>query len=245
MSSTVNFSIVADAAWAPGVDTPSAWAAWAQGDLKIGTAGDAPVKAMAPMLRRRAGAMAKMALEVAYRCLGERRGVASVFCSRHGEVDRSVSMLTELAENRPLSPTSFGMSVHNAVGGLFSIARGDRANHIALAAGQSSVEHGVIEACALLADGEPLVLLVVYDSPLPTLYGSYQDCDEKPFAWAWLMAPAGARKITLAWAPTRTNLPTDLTVLPCGLEVWRFYVRREQVFERLCDGRRWLWSQDV
>ena len=79
----------------------------------------------------------------------------TVFCSRHGEVSRSVDLLMDLAKAEPLSPTSFGLSVHNATAGLFSIARSDHTNSIALAAGQSSVEHAVIEACGLLADGEP------------------------------------------------------------------------------------------
>ena len=120
------------------------------------------------MLRRRAGFLGKMALEVAYQCLGQRIDVPTVFSSRHGEASRSVDLLLDLAKGVPLSPTSFGLSVHNATGGLFSIARTDHANSIALAAGQSTVEHAVIEACGLLAEGEPAVLLVAYDCPLPT-----------------------------------------------------------------------------
>jgi hypothetical protein len=80
------------------------------------------------MLRRRAGFLSKMALEVAYQCLGEQIDVPTVFCSRHGEAARSVDLLLDLAKGEPLSPTSFGLSVHNATGGLFSIARRDHAN---------------------------------------------------------------------------------------------------------------------
>lgn len=245
MSNKVVFSIAAQAAWAPGVETAAAWSEWAQGSRKIAESGDPPLQAMAPMLRRRAGPLAKMALEVAYRCLGERRDVPIVFCSRHGEVDRSVTMLSDLAHNQPLSPTSFGLSVHNAVGGLFSIARTERANHIAMAAGQSSVEHGVIEACGLLADGESAVLLVVYDCPLPSVYRSFQDCDEPAFAWAWLMEREGANKIALAWGPTDSQTGPNMSYLPGGLEVLRFYLLREAGLERRCDGRRWIWSRDV
>lgn len=144
---------------------------------------------MPPMLRRRTGVLGKMALEVAYQCLAERGGISTVFCSRHGEVSRLNDLLSDLSNGAPLSPTSFGMSVHNAIGGLFSIARGDRANNTALAAGPDSIEHAVIEACGLLADGEPLVLLVACDLPLPQPYAAYQDCNEQAHAFAWLMAP--------------------------------------------------------
>jgi hypothetical protein len=186
-----------------------------------------------------------MALEVAYRCLGDRRGVPIVFCSRHGEADRSVALLSELAKGQPLSPTSFGLSVHNAVGGLFSIARGERVNQVAVAAGNSSVEHSAIEACGLLVDGAPQVLLVVYDCPLPSLYASFQDCREQPFAWAWLIEPAVEREITLTWAPAESAIVSGPVSLPGGLEILRFYLRADRRLERLCNGRRWIWTRDV
>jgi hypothetical protein len=176
------------------------------------------------MLRRRAGFLGKMALEVAYQCLGEQIDVPTVFCSRHGEAVRSVDLLLDLAKGEPLSPTSFGLSVHNATGGLFSIARQDHANATALAAGKSSVEHAVIEACGLLAEGEPKVLLVVYDSPLPGLYASFQDCEEQPFAWAWLIEPPARRSIALSWSRVRPRRRISDERLPGGLEL-RFFLR--------------------
>jgi len=241
----MRFSIAAFAAWAPGLETEEAWLEWSSGHRSIEGESEPTVRAMAPMLRRRAGALAKMALEVAYRCLGERRDVPMVFCSRHGETERSVTMLSELANRQPLSPTSFSLAVHNGVGGLFSIARADRANHIALAAGSSSVEHGVIEACGLLADGEPTVLLVVYDLPLPPLYRSFQDCQEQPFAWAWLMESAGSNKLTLAWSPGNPVAAAGASGLPGGLEVLRFYLLGAPRLERCRDGRLWIWSRDA
>jgi hypothetical protein len=245
MSVAVNFSITADAAWAPGVESPPAWSAWADGEIAITGDSEPPVKALAPLLRRRAGTLAKMALEVAYRCLGDRRDVPIVFCSRHGEADRSVAMLSELAKSQPLSPTSFGLSVHNAVGGLFSIARGERVNQVAVAAGNSSVEHSAIEASGLLVDGAPQVLLVVYDCPLPSLYAAFQDCQEQPFAWAWLIELAAKRKMTLAWEPAESAITSGPASMPGGLEVLRFYLRAERRLERLCDGRKWIWTRDV
>lgn len=186
----VRFSIVSDAAWAPGLDTSAAWLTWASDPYFIAGRGEAAVSVMPPMLRRRAGSMGKMALEAAYRCLDGKIGVPAVFCSRHGECVRSVEMLADLAQGQPLSPTSFSLSVHNAAAGLFSIARQDQASHAAVAASHSGVEHGVIEACGLLADGAAEVLLVVYDGLLPEIFDEYQDCNEQPFAWAWLMQSA-------------------------------------------------------
>jgi hypothetical protein len=241
----VSFSIASHAAWAPGVETEEAWKAWAQVNFVINGDNGAPVKAMPPMLRRRAGFLGKMALEVAYQCVGQHIDVPTVFASRHGDAARSVELLFDLTKELPLSPTSFGLSVHNAIGGLFSIARDDRANNIALAAGQSSAEHAIIEACGMLAEGEPAVVLVVYDCPLPTPYDGFQDCHEQPFAWAWLMRPPAHEVVSLTWSAAVEDPSSGCERLPAGLEILRFYLRKEPTLTRLCDSRRWLWSRDV
>ena len=237
----INFSIVSSAAWAPGVETKEAWLAWAKGECAITEGSEPSVKNMAPMLRRRAGFVAKMALEVAYQCLGNRTGVPLVFSSRHGEASRSADLLLELAEGGPISPTSFGLSVHNAPAGLFSIARLDHANSTAVAAGKSSVESAVIEACGLLAEGEPAVLLVVYDSPLPKVYAGFQDCVEQPYAWAWLMQTAGDDFYSLHWFAGEDTPCSGDDHSPAGLEILRFHLRGDVVLQRTCDKRRWQW----
>jgi beta-ketoacyl synthase-like protein len=242
----IRFSIVSSAAWAPGVESCDAWLAWANGDLAISAGvSEPPVKPMAPMLRRRAGFLSKMALEVAYQCMGKEIDVPTVFCSRHGEARRSVDLLMDLAKTLPLSPTSFGLSVHNATAGIFSIARGDHTNSIALAAGQSSVEHAMVEVCGLLADGEPKVLLVVYDCPLPRVYRAFQDCNEQPFAWAWLIQSPTDGVVSLCWSSSLPNAPSSAEELSPGLEILRFYLRKDSSLERICDGRRWQWSRDA
>ncbi|HKY09480.1 MAG TPA: beta-ketoacyl synthase chain length factor [Candidatus Binatia bacterium] len=215
--------------------------AWAKDEYLISGGNEPPVKNMAPLLRRRAGFAAKMALEVAYRCLGKKTDVPLVFSSRHGEAARSAELLLELADGAPLSPTSFGLSVHNAVAGLFSIARADHANSAALAAGKSTVESAVIEACGLLSEGAPDVLLVVYDCPLPQVYAGFQDCVEQPYAWAWLMKPASDNFYSLRWAAAENIAQPNGNGLPAGLEILRFQLRGDSSLERLCDKRRWQW----
>jgi hypothetical protein len=240
----VSFSVVSDAAWAPAMETREAWAAWANDGLTFPAAGTEPaVRAMPAMLRRRTGFLAKMTLEVAYQCLGGRTDVPTLFCSRHGEVSRSVDLLSDLARGEPISPTSFGLSVHNAAGGMFSIARGDKANNIALSAGQSTIEHGVIEACGLLADGDPEVLLVAYDCPLPALYAGYQDSNEQPYAWAWLMQLPKENAISLSWTSIAEPCNATGERLPSGLEVLRFHLRQERQMQRACGKKLWNWAR--
>lgn len=242
----VTFSIARHAQWAPGLTTPEAWAQWARAPQPI-TPGEEPaVKAMPPMLRRRAGLFGKMALEVAYECLDGRSDVPTVFCSRHGEVSRALELLSDLANGEPLSPTAFSMSVHNANVGLLTIARKDRANHIALAAGGATIEHAVIEACGLLEDGAPMVLLVACDAPLPELFVPFLDCTEQAYAWAWLMTRADAESnapaLALRWSASDAAPSSDL---PGGLAVAQFFLSGADSMAR-SDGRlRWCWSREV
>lgn len=243
--SGIRFSIAAYAAWAPGVETPEAWLEWSLGNRQIAGDSEPALSAMAPMLRRRAGVLDRMALEVAYRCLGDRRDVPAIFCSRHGETARSLDLLTDLAKGLPMSPTAFGLSVHNAAGGLFSIARRDRAASSALAAGASSVEHGLIEACGLLGDGLAEVLLVVYDRPLPAIYANFDDRHAQPYAWAWLLQAPASDVVTLSWSAATPRQTEAVTELPPGLEILRFHLRQDRRLRRQCQRHDWLWTRDV
>jgi hypothetical protein len=242
MRSAIEFSITSDAAWAPGIETREAWQNWALGHPVTRTDSEPAVRAMPAMQRRRLGLLGKMALEVAYSCLGERKDVPMLFCSRHGEVSRSVELLRNLAHGELLSPTSFGLSVHNAIGGMFSIARGDQANHIALSGGPCSVEHALVEACGLLADGEKAVLLVVYDCPLPAVYADFQDADAMPFAWAWLIEPPQQDVISLAWRAASSDELEKAGPLTT-LDILRFYLRRQQHLQRSYGRQSWQWAR--
>jgi hypothetical protein len=249
LKSEVSFSIARHAAWAPGVTSPEQWAAWAAEPWTIAAGEEPKVAAMPAMLRRRAGFLGRMALEVAYACLGQDADVPTVFCSRHGEVGRAIGLLGELSRGEPLSPTAFGLAVHNASAGLFSIARADRANHVALAAGAATVEHAVIEACGLLADGAPMVLLVACDEPLPAPLAHFEDCAEQPFAFAWAMVPAGERALRLSWRAAEAQPEAESSAIqgavPGGLEVLRFQLGEGAPLERLAGAQHWTWSRDA
>jgi hypothetical protein len=245
-ASGVSFSVAAHAAWSPGATTAAAWQTWAAAPHPLSEGEEPGARQVPAMLRRRAGFLGKMALEAAFQCLGEQRDVPCVFVSRHGEVARAVDLLGELAQDIALSPTGFGLAVHNASAGLFSIARADRANHIALAAGDSGAEHAVIEACGLLADGAPMVLLVVYDCPLPQVFAGFADGEEEPHAWAWLMTPAQGEALRLEWTAADSAAPAAGNgASPAGLEVLRFFLGGQDELVRVAGRQRWRWSRNA
>lgn len=254
----VSFTVASHAAWLPGISSAPAWQQWIHGDLAAAGSDEPAVKLMPPMLRRRASPAGKLALEAAYAVQSTLASDTSpalpvVFASRHGECARSVELLQQLAMQAPLSPTSFSLSVHNAAAGLFSIARQAQGNAIAIAAGASTIEHAVIEACGLLADGAQQVLLVASDDRPPDIFSPFLDCHETPFGWAWLMQAAddtGALPaFSLQWhaAASGTDTIADTAALPDsgGISVLRWFLAQQPdaVMKRQADGRHWHWMR--
>lgn len=238
MLSAVHFSICRDAVWGFKSATSEAWLAWARGTSPLPLPIEPELQFMPSMQRRRLGFLGKIALDPAYACLGSVDEIPLVFCSRHGEVGRSVDLMHSLSTGEPLSPASFALSVHNSIAGAFSIARGSRADHGALSASTSTIEHGVVEACGLLADGEKAVLLVAYDCPLPTVFASFESVDSPAFAWAWLLVPPGPAHFSLSWSGTQES---DTSEAP--LEVLRYYLGTEKTLVRISEALRWEWSR--
>ena len=239
----LRFSVACLHAWAPDMRTPDEWRAWSRGERAVGTVGEPPLSQMAPMLRRHAARLGRMACDVAYRALGELPSVPVVFCSRYGEVERSVELLTTLAASGEVSPTSFGLSVHNAISGLLSMARRDNANSMAISAGDESAAYGMLEACSLLHDGAERVLVVVADCPLPPPYERFADVEPLALAWACLVEPAGADAFALelhdasALGGERTSSPTA----PASLSALRVLMGLDRECTHHTDTGAWRW----
>ena len=127
------------------------------------------------MLRRRISTIGQMAFRASY-ALSEQRTARFIFCSRHGESDRTLRILQSLAAKEPISPADFSLSVHNALAGLLSIAWGNTAGHTAISAGADSFGYGLLEAVACLKEGpsDP-VMLVYFDDLLPQPYDEVAD----------------------------------------------------------------------
>ena len=230
------FSVEAWSAFAPGLESAEAWHAWAHAPwLPVGD--DVPALAEMPaMQRRRVERLGRAALQVAWRCQGEdERDLPLVFASRHGDILRTHAMLADLARDQPLSPTSFGLSTHNAIAAQYSIARVLVGNYLVVSAGAASAEAAIVEAQALLADGAPAVLVVMFDGPTPDDFARYRDEPEAWYAWAWRVVPAREELPTFSLRPGTPALHADL---PHGLDVLRFFLAGERELAGV-DGSGW------
>lgn len=241
----IEFDLIDWAAYAPGIVTREQWLAWAQAPF-LPQGDETPALAeLPPLMRRRIDRLGRVAIQALTWC-GDARssGVPVVFASRHGDVARSQQLLDSLALDEPLSPAGFGLSVHNAIAALHAIARGERGNYTAIAAGSETAEAAVCEAAAMLADGAAQVLLVVYDAVIPAMHAQFLDEPDPCYAWAWRIAPAGraGTRLSLAPAPDAETAPVA-PGLPHGLDVLRFALAGTSVLEHRAGATGWRWRR--
>jgi len=157
-------------AWAPGLNCLEDWRQWQQGKQNVGTESPPSPKAVPKSLLRRLSPLAKAVFNAVEQCVDAGDELPAVFSSSHGEIVKSLQMLEALQSGEELSPTAFSLSVHNAIGGLFSIVYGNRQEISVVAPGNDGMASGFIEALGLLREGHPQVLLAFYDEPLPAFY---------------------------------------------------------------------------
>jgi hypothetical protein len=182
------------AAWAPGLESPEAWSAWAKEPVPLAALGVPDARFLPAMLRRRCTPLTRIMLRSAYDACPEalRGEVRTVFASRHGSINESIELIECVARGLPLSPAKFSHTVHNAQAALFSIAAGNRRASSSLAAQEDTLGHGWLEALAHL-EREPArpLLLVVGDVPLAPTFAPLVQEPVCSYAVAWLLASGG------------------------------------------------------
>ncbi len=243
------------AAFSPSRMKREEWLAWAGGDADSNP--EACHKPDLPwvnaMLRRRLSPMGKAALWTAGQLLGEQRPepIATVFASRHGEVGRTIKLLRDLAVQAPLSPASFSLSVHNAIGGIHSIANKVFSPVTAISAGPDTLCAALLEAYTQLRcspEKNREVLCVFYDDPLPPPLDGF---DQAPSE-----VQALAVRVGLADASTGILLEFSLAQLPEGVgqtesqacahadRFLRFLLRDDEAaLNVIADQRFWQWRK--
>lgn len=255
----MSFSFVIEswAACAPGVDTPQRWSQWAAAPWLPEGEPHVALAAVAPLLRRRFAPLGRLAAQAALDLGGAVDGSGAdlldnptVYASRYGETGRCLELLADQARASALSPTAFGLSVHNAIGAMIALTRGDRRSSSAIAAGRATAAAGVAEAVALLDDGASTASLIVYDSPLPPGYACFEDEPSAHFAWAWRVRRprTGERALHLEWQASGTDDAADasaLAHLPASLQAFWFGLSDARSLTQQVDGCRCFWSRDA
>ena len=237
-------------AWAPGLDTDEAWQAWSRQPVVVPDHNEQPsCDFLPPMQRRRLSRLARMTMHVAWPLCDEGEQLPFVFASRHGETTRTFALLGEVADGQPLSPTQFGLSVHNAIAGQWSILRGQHGESVAIAGEADTFEHAMVEAAALLGDGAKAVLVVIAEERPPAAYDGW--IDDVPFSYAVALKVGGIDAAEGAPAGNRWQLrlapnagPSASGAWPHGIDFVRALHTGQRTLEHAWKTRRWIWQRN-
>lgn len=241
------FHIVDWRAWAPGLASQADWQAWAQAPVPMADDGQAqPSCAFLPaMQRRRLSRLARMTLETAWPLCGENEQLPFVFGSRYGETPRTLALLSDIADGRPLSPTAFGLSVHNAIAGQWSILRGQHGESIAMASEADTFEHAVLEGTLQLAAGAPSALVVVAEELPPPTYAPW--IADVPFSYALALRIARAEVTEGSGWQLQLTRGTGATpcVWPHALDFLSALLAGDASLQHHWKHRQWNWQRTL
>lgn len=241
MNSVIDFNIAQWRAWAPGLESVDDWQVWSRQPVMLPSSDGAPDVSFLPaMQRRRLSRLARMAFSVGWPLAEGQPNLPLVFISRHGETPRTFEILKDLAADQPLSPTQFSLSVHNAVIGLWSIMRGETSEMTALAANGDGLEHGVLEAAALLNEGAPAVLLVIAEEQPPQVYTPWVDDVPFPYAVGLLLTRGDDWRLTLSIPQTQPQG----SEWPHALSLVRTLLNNETTCQHAWKNRVWTWQRN-
>lgn len=195
----MKFSIISWGAWSPHYQHNAEWQTWPEVALDVTTAKTtAPKLPQVPAIqRRRLSTLTKIILEAIFQCKPPPQ-CRSIFASQHGEINRTVSLLSDIVDGSALSPTAFSQSVHNTASGIFSIVTQNRTASTSVAAGPETLYQAFIEAYALLIDDPEPVLLSYADDTVPNIYKQFANEPEWPIAVAFIIAPITSQQTALA-----------------------------------------------
>jgi hypothetical protein len=184
-------------------------------------------------------------MEVASPLCGEDEQLPFVFASRHGETTRTLNLLGDVAGEQPLSPTHFGLSVHNAIAGQWSLLRGQRGESVAIAGEADTFEHAMLEASTLLAAGASSVLAVIAEEIPPDAYNGW--ITDVPFSYAVALRLGRADAATpgTAWQLDldRQDGDTPPCPWPHALDFLRALQTSTPTLQHAWKRRRWQWQR--
>lgn len=194
-----------------------AWSGWRESDGataliaddKVNCAAQPDVSVIPPMLRRRLNLLGRACASLALPLISEHGRMPIVYCSQHGDIERTTKVLQELVANEPVSPMHFSLAVHNAVCGVISIQTGLTEPVSALATDQGAIVPVLLEALGLLDAGHDRVLCTICDVKLPEIYVENDAPAGTPHAIAFIIdqSPESSLQINqLAGLPETGNV---------------------------------------
>lgn len=166
-------------------------------------------------LKRRLTPLGRQAITLLYQVSSQMtEEITWVVASRRTDISRKIRLLTSLAQQEPLSPTDFSMSVHNAIIGAFSIATHNIRLHTAVAGSEHSFATGLLEAFSLQMTTSSPVGYLYYDALVPYQLEEVEDIDYPIACLAMLLSPYKQHDTSASVLSLRYNTDPQTTISP-------------------------------
>jgi len=233
---TISFAI---SEWSGWQSTFSDESADALSDVTISEVPD--VAMIPPMLRRRLNLLGRACASEMIKHLKDGDNIPIVYCSQHGDIERTLNVLSELVDDQPVSPMHFSLAVHNAICGVLSIQAGLTANISTIAAGQQGLVPVFLEAAGILMGGADKVLCVICDVLLPEIYRDEQSLPKIPYAISFVMTRSNGVNLTLQQLPLNEDM-SHVNLSPTSLIEFLATKQTELLIEH--NSVTWALSRD-
>ncbi|AIA73258.1 beta-ketoacyl synthase chain length factor [Pectobacterium atrosepticum] len=235
------FSILDWQASAPGLSSADDWLNWSRVPAAINA--EQPLdkcRHLPMMMARRLNQGSRLAVDSGLALLHRQSVDAIVFTSRHGELERNLSILKALSENKNVSPTDFAMSVHNAAVGSLTITAKVPLVSTSIAAGMDSFQQGLIEAKALQAAGYSNILLVDFDGAIPDFYHPHVPADMPRYPYAVALLLGDGDDMVCESRPLVASHRGDS---PQSLLFLHAFLARKSNFSLSGERLDWIWER--
>lgn len=161
------------------------------------------------MQRRRLSPLGKIALSTLLPLFKAHPGTESdsafVFISRWGDIHLTIRSLDELAREKTISPTVFSTSVHNAIGGLFSMFTHFHGNVTSISGGRDRFSTAFTQVQSLLTEYRQ-VFVCIYEDQTPEVFKPYREDFLPPFAVSVLFTEATDDENMIVETPTQSSI---------------------------------------
>lgn len=174
--------------------------------------------------RRRLPSFSRDVLRAALPLLQGAPNCPVVLSSPHGDLTSTVTLLSDIARREVLSPSLFGLSVHNAPTGALSLMLEQPGDQISLAGDDATLAAGLTEAYARLASqsGVLQILLIHADERLPPTYSEFEIDDAPSVVVAMMLRQTQANAHAVDVGLGRAGAVALVSALNAGQRRLRF-----------------------
>ncbi len=236
--------------WAPGLPGREDWENWLEGSVPDFSALEgeaAPESDRVPSRTwRRCSHVTRMGLIAAFRCCQsatvDPQEVQLVWMTRHGEIELTLSLLSDLVRGELVSPMGFANSVPNTAAAYFGIVTDNTLPARTLCSPPPVFPRGCLDALGMLAKRpDNPVLLIHADAGLPDPLGSLKGPDERSFGVAFLMGAPGDEPIEFDRRPGTGKPARPASTEPLAPAFLHWLESGATRFERGTGTERWIW----